>query len=467
MELNERISEWVDAHERELLTDIARLVAVRSVKGEPEADAPFGAGPRAALDVALRMCEGYGFATACYGGAVGTADLNSLPSGLDILAHLDVVGEGDGWETDPYSAVVHDGCLFGRGTDDDKGPAVMALYALRCVKELGIPMKSGCRLILGTDEESGSGDLPYYYREHAPAPCTFSPDAGFPVYNVEKGGYKPTLRSEWVKSSALPRVSVLHGGFRINVIPSDAEATVLGMDEAELLRLAAPEAERCGVSLRTEPVPGGAKIAVHGVQAHAASPWEGNNGVTALCSILAKLPLAECGSTAALRAVSALLPHGDWRGEAAGIAQKDEISGELTASFNLLDLDEGGLRGQIDCRVPVCANEENCKKAAEKRFSERGIELDGRMQKPHHTPGEGEFVQTLLRCYETYSGRKGECRYMGGGTYVHDIEGGVAFGAGMPDFDSHLHGANERISIRDTLCATKIFALSIAQICGK
>ena len=51
------------------------------------------------------------------------------------------------------------------------------------------------------------------------------------------------------------------------------------------------------------------------------------------------------------------------------------------------------------------------------------------------------------RCYETYSGRKGECVATGGGTYVHDIPGGVAFGAGMPGFVSNLHGANERINI--------------------
>ena len=118
------------------------------------------------------------------------------------------MAEGAGWDTPPYEAVLKgDGCLYGRGTDDDKGPVVMALYAMRCVRELGIPMKQGCRLIMGTDEESGSGDLPYYYSKHAPAPNTFTPDSGFPLYNVEKGSYKPVLRRSWAAESALPRVS--------------------------------------------------------------------------------------------------------------------------------------------------------------------------------------------------------------------------------------------------------------------
>ena len=89
------------------------------------------------------------------------------------------------------------------------------------------------------------------------------------------------------------------------------------------------------------------------------------------------------------------------------------------------------------------------------------------MQPAHHTPAEGEFVSTLLRCYEAYSGRKCECKSTGGGTYVHDIPGGVAFGAGMPDFASNLHGANERINMHDTRIACKIFALAIAELCGE
>lgn len=73
----------------------------------------------------------------------------------------------------------------------------MALFAMRCVKELGLPLKHGCRLIMGTDEESGSEDLPYYYSKHAPAPNTFTPDSGFPVYNVEKGLFRPVVKRSW------------------------------------------------------------------------------------------------------------------------------------------------------------------------------------------------------------------------------------------------------------------------------
>ena len=117
--------------------------------------------------------------------------------------------------------------------------------------------------------------------------------------------------------------------------------------------------------------------------------------------------------------------------------------------------------------MPICADEANCKQIFDSRLSSLGFAVESEMHPAHHTPAEGEFVSTLLRCYETYTGRKGECVATGGGTYVHEIPGGVAFGAGMPDFASNLHGANERINIRDSLAACKIFALAIAELCGE
>ena len=135
MTLEERISAWIDAHEDELLRDIARLVAVPSVKGEAVPGAPFGTETRRALDGAVALCREYGFETAIYGGAIATADYNAKPAALDILGHLDVVAPGDGWDSDPYTLTRRgDGCAYGRGVDDDKGPVVEALYAMRCLK---------------------------------------------------------------------------------------------------------------------------------------------------------------------------------------------------------------------------------------------------------------------------------------------------------------------------------------------
>ena len=54
---------------------------------------------------------------------------------------------------------------------------------------------------------------------------------------------------------------------------------------------------------------------------------------------------------------------------------------------------------------------------------------------------------------------------IGGGTYVHNIPGGVAFGCEFPDFDTKMHCANERARVDDLLRSAKMFALAIARLC--
>lgn len=463
--IEKRISDWIDSHRDEFLRDVARMVAIESVGGKSAPDAPFGPGPRAALDEMLKLCGEYGFATDIYHGAMGSADYNGKAARLDILGHLDVVGPGDGWDTDPYKATLKDdGCLYGRGTDDDKGPVVEALYAMRCLKELGVELEHGCRLLFGTDEETGSGDLHYYYDEHEPAPNTFTPDTGFPVYNVEKGMYRPVITRSWPGEAGQSRLVSAQGGFRINVVPAEATAVIEGLDAPGALKFAGPCADKCGVELIASDTPAGCEILVRGKQTHAAYPQSGINAVTALLAVISELPLAGAAFEAA-KELSRLFPHGDWLGEGCGIAQSDEISGELTISADIFELDETGLKLECDSRVPICADEANCREALERRAREAGFEVTGGMIAAHHTPGDGEFVQSLLKCYEHYTGLKGECVSTGGGTYVHDIPGGVGFGSGMPGFDSRLHGANERIRVTDALTASKIFALAIYKIC--
>ena len=146
MQYKEKIESYIEAHKQEMLEDICELCRINSEKMPAEEDMPFGPGAAECLDTALDMAEGYGFETTDYDGYVGCVDLNELPRQLDILAHLDVVPAGEGWEvTEPFKPVVKDGKLYGRGTADDKGPAVAALYAMRAVKELGIPLKKNVR----------------------------------------------------------------------------------------------------------------------------------------------------------------------------------------------------------------------------------------------------------------------------------------------------------------------------------
>ena len=144
---------------------------------------------------------------------MGTVDLNDRPDALHILGHLDVVPAGEGWTvTEAFVPRLENGLLYGRGASDDKGPMAAALLAMRAVKELGMPLCRNVRLILGTDEESGMRDVAWYYDRHPYAPHTLSPDADFPIINIEKGHYQPTFGARWQQETALPRVIAFTGG---------------------------------------------------------------------------------------------------------------------------------------------------------------------------------------------------------------------------------------------------------------
>ena len=203
--------------------------------------------------------------------------------------------------------------------------------------------------------------------------------------------------------------------------------------------------------------------------ARAIEPHKCNNAQTALLRLLSVLPLADCGSTRAIQSLARLFPHGDTAGKQIGIAMEDEISGELTLNFSVLALEEDGFEGCFDTRVPVCANKENVFDVVQKALQAEGIALreDAHMIPAHHVPKDAPIVRTLLSVYEQFTGEKGDALAIGGGTYVHDIEGGVAFGCEMPGVDYRLHGADEFADADTLLLSAKMFAEAIVRLCGE
>ena len=467
MTVEEKIRHWMRGREDELVEALAPLIAAESTRSEAKPGMPFGEGPAMALDRALELARRWGFRTENHEGYVGTADLNEHGDGLHILAHLDVVGAGDGWDTDPYCLVRDGDLIYGRGTDDDKGPLVAALLAMRCVRELGIPLTKNVRLIMGTDEESGSEDIEHYYASHPFAPYSLSPDADFPVTNIEKAHYCPRFSASWKRTEAPGvRVLALDGGIRVNVAPANCACLLENADKAQLEAVLKQVSGETGVSLSAEFQGNTAKITAVGVQAHASTPDEGKNAITATLQALCALPLAEGAAEETVRQLHECFPYGDNRGKAMGIAMEDKVSGCLTLTFSMVHLDTEGFWGIFDSRDPLCATEENTCRITEARMAAFGWKCEGKLGPAHAVDGNSDFIKTLLSAYETYTGRKGYCEAIGGGTYVHEIPGGVAFGAGEHDFDSHLHGANERARISQLLKTAMIYALVIGNLCA-
>ncbi|NMC57138.1 MAG: M20/M25/M40 family metallo-hydrolase, partial [Eubacteriaceae bacterium] len=146
----------IDAYKESIIQDIQRLVKIKSVDDTPRPGMPFGEGIGRALDEALKISEELGFAAHNLDGYAGYAEAGQGEEVVGILVHLDVVPEGLGWKYEPYGAEISENKIYGRGTSDDKAPAVVSLYALKAVADSGAAFKKRVRIIFGTNEEKGS-----------------------------------------------------------------------------------------------------------------------------------------------------------------------------------------------------------------------------------------------------------------------------------------------------------------------
>ena len=298
------------------------------------------------------------------------------------------------------------------------------------------------------------------------APYTFTPDGSFPVINLEKARLAKEFCAQAPLTEDLPRICAIHAGDKVNVVPAKAEALIEGIDEEILERMADRAAEKTNALFVWEQNGDRTVIRVKGTAAHASTPEAGNNALTALLLLLSMLPVADSQGFRAICALQEMFPHGDTAGQALHVNMEDEESGALTMNLGILNYQDGKLSGSFDSRAPLCANNENLTEVLRQRFSAAGFTMEaGGMTPAHYVSPDSEFVRTLLESYERYTGIKGKPLAIGGGTYVHELERGVAFGCDMPGVDNHMHGDDEFMEIQTMVMSAKIFADVIVKLC--
>ena len=453
---NPALDKAVEALRPQLEQTLAAWIRIPSVKDAPQPGAPFGADVRRMLDRAIedgrallgnaRDVDGY----AC------DMEIGQGEDVIGILAHLDVVPAGDGGQVDPCGAQVVGGKMYGRGTSDDKGPAVAALYAMKAVQDAGIPLGKRVRLILGCDEESGMEDIAYYDKAIGLPAVGFSPDAEFPVINTEKGILQMRLHAPLT----CDRLVSIQAGTRPNVVPGTATAVVRGEDTVQR---AAAFAQQADIRLGSEPAEGGAfRLTVTGVPAHASTPWQGVNAAGQLLRVLQAAGVGgDCLST-----LADAIGH-DSDGTGLGIAGSDGVSGPLTVNLGLLSYDGQALQATLDCRYPVFFSDAQIVRFVKLRLSGVGFEVEtGHGAQPHHVPASSFIVQTLLKVYGELSGREAKVIAIGGGTYARCMKQAVAFGPLFPGEEELAHQAGENVDLAQLMLSVRIFAYAIAELAG-
>ena len=179
----ENLDYHLAAQQEHLKAAMAELVRIPSVCAEGADGYPFGAAIDRALRTTLRIVGELGFRTHYDdGGYYGYAEVGEGAEMLGILGHLDVVPPGklDDWDHDPFDPVEKDGMLYGRGTQDDKGAMMAALYAVKALMDAGVQFNKRVRFIFSTDEETLWRCINRYKEKEELPDMGFSPDSRFP-----------------------------------------------------------------------------------------------------------------------------------------------------------------------------------------------------------------------------------------------------------------------------------------------
>ncbi|MDI9468833.1 MAG: M20/M25/M40 family metallo-hydrolase [Bacillota bacterium] len=425
--------------EAEMARLLARQIAIPSTKSAPAPGAPYGTETLRALEDFLARAAADGFRVKNLDGHAGWIEFGEDDPERPLIAavcHLDVVPAGD-W-ADAFTPVLDGSVMIGRGSSDDKGPAVACYYALCDLRDSGYRPDCRLRLILGLDEESGMQCMAHYSAvDEAPA-AAFTADAGFPVIHAEKGIlqfqiYIPAVGMDDGDEAGLRLMRAI-AGTRPNVIPGSCRLLWQTADGAV------------------------ESSDIEGVQGHAAAPEQGRNAIS-LAMDQAARRLADAGQTDSLVAVYQDLIALETDGGRLGIAGSDEVSGPLTLNVGLIDLDRSGFTLTCDIRYPVTWQLDDLLAKISGRVSEHGGQVRVIHQsEPLYLPKDHPLVATLTDVYRAASGENTEPQAMGGGTYARSLPNTVAFGPSFPgDDDGGAHQTGESVNLSQLSRARQIY----------
>lgn len=460
----------VEKRKDALIKDTQELLHIKSLLDEEHAtsDAPLGKGVKEALDFMLNLGEKDGFTQKNVGNLAGHLEFGEGKHLLGILCHVDVVPEGDGWSSDPYAAEIRDGKIFARGALDDKGPTMATYYAMKIVKELGLPLRKRVRMIIGTDEESNWRCVEHYFEHEEMPTLGFAPDADFPIINAEKGiADLDMVQKKSLPSEADTNVEVLSfvSGKRYNMVPDYAKATLIVRDnQLETIQEFIEFVKHFELENGYHVENGELILEVKGVSAHGMEPKNGKNAGLYLAEFLSKLNLDE-NALHYFQFVSRYF-FDDSRGVNLGVAYSDDISGELTINAGkLIFTKESGGRIGMSFRYPVTNKMEATKEKLDALLLKEEFVIENFSDsKPHHVDEKEFLIQTLKKVYEKQTGAKAELLSIGGGTYARSLKSGVAFGPLFPGRPDIAHQKDEYMFVEDLLRATAIYAQAIYEL---
>ena len=415
---------------KNFIEDLTKLVSFKSKKQDPTQNAPFGIECKKALDYFLSIAKKMGFECINYDGYFGEVVYGEGEE-FGIIGHLDVVPEGDGWDSDPYVLTFKDGKYFARGIADDKAPILLCLYALKELKDKGVKFNKKIRLFVGVNEESGWKDVEYFKTKSSFPEYGFSPDGDFPCVFSEKG-----INRLYFTIPKFKNFYDIKGGTVVNAVCAYAFLKSKKEVNREI-------AEKHGLKVS------GNLIESFGKTAHGSKPELGKNALKPLFEYL-----LEEGED-----VKKVLDYLFY--DKLELSKIGDETGFVTLSTNLVEETKKGIKLSVDFRIPATKRIEDFVSLI-KSF---GIDVEiEKSRNPLYVPKSEKIVQDLISAYNEVMKVKEEPIPQSGGTFASVFKKGCAFGPEFMGESNAIHEPNEFMSEENINKTYKIYLKAIGNI---
>lgn len=452
----------VNNYKDEIIRSTQELVRIKSVEEEKTSEnAPFGDGVRKALDNVIKLCSDLGFKVEDFDGYAAHADLGDQEETVGVLAHIDVVPEGDGWKYPPYAAEIHDDKIYGRGTMDDKGPAIAVVYAMKILKDLDVKLSRKIRIIFGANEETGWKCMDHYFSIVEPPTMAFTPDANFPVIYGEKGILVFDLEKDITSNDGKVKVISLKGGNAPNMVPDLAVVELDLTDGNRAVEIVDKYIDN-GYDIEYSIEGSMMTIKANGVSAHGSTPEVGKNAISYLLEVLEDI-LEDGNSFKEFAKFYNEKIGFNVNGENIGCGLEDDISGKLNFNVGVIKVEDEKIILTSNIRYPIKSSEEEVYNGINSSISGLGINLIKKSsQEPLYVPEDNFLVEQLMNVYrEETNDESSKPITIGGGTYARAIDNAVAFGPVFPGQVELAHQKNEFIEIDHLLKLVTIYTKAL------
>lgn len=433
----------------DLIKSIKEIVHYRSVLDETSSTTPFGQEIDDCLRHTLNICNSLGFRTYYdKNGYYGYAEIGEGKELIGVLGHLDVVPEGDlsTWLYPPFELTIVDNKLYGRGTQDDKGPTLSCVYAIKALLDSGVKLNKRIRVIFGTDEENLWRGINQYKLNGEEIPSMgFTPDSKFFCINSEKGLLQAKLTCK--NDSNIE----LSAGNAFNSVPDKATYTCSNEELSSIKKVLDDLNFKYDIKDNS--------ICVLGKSVHSASSANGINAIARLAMALNTL-----GWTSnSIKFISEVI--GEDVSLSRYIPNCEDVSGKLTVNIGKLNINEATETICLDIRIPVTTPKEQIVDIIKSKGEKYGLtyeEYD--WLAPNYVPADHLLIKTLKEVYEEETGLEAIPQASGGATYARAIDNCVAFGMVFPSSVKTEHQPNEYITMNDLVKATEIYALALYKL---